>query len=80
MKDWNVCYCINHVELEELRLKFKYINEKSRLPSDFHYDCEEVCDYDDYSNDSNDCMGKHATYLGFITLWETIVCIKEPHT
>jgi hypothetical protein len=67
------------VELKELRLGFNYMREKSRLHSYFHCDYEKNCDYDDYSNDNSDCMGRHATYLGLTTLWETIVCTKEPH-
>jgi hypothetical protein len=56
------------------------MHEKFRLHSDFHYECEEVCDYDDYSNDGSDCMEKRATYPGFIALWGAVVCTKEPHT
>jgi hypothetical protein len=79
MKDRNVCCCIYHVELEELRFEFNYMHEKSKLHFDFHCDYEKTYDYDDYSNDSNGCMGKHATYRGLTTLWETIVCTMEPH-
>jgi hypothetical protein len=71
----NIC----HVKLKELRLRFNYMCEKFGLHSNFHCDCEVVCDYDDYFIDDSGHMRKHATYLGLITLWEVVVCTKVPH-
>jgi hypothetical protein len=31
MKEWNVYYCIYHVEMEELRVGFNHMRQKSEL-------------------------------------------------
>ncbi len=78
MKDYNVCCCIYHVEMAELRVGFNHMRQKSRLHLEIHCQCEAICGA---INDSPiNCVGSHASYLGLIALWEAIVCPKDPHS
>ncbi len=49
---------------------------KFGLHPNFHYDCESICGPTDQSPTSY--VGDHATYLGITTMWEVIVCLKDP--
>jgi hypothetical protein len=43
MKDQNVCCCIYHVEMEELKMGFNHMRQKCGLHSNYHCDCESIC-------------------------------------
>jgi hypothetical protein len=53
------------------------MNEKSGLHLDSHCDCEVICE--DIMALALITTCSHATFLGFTTLWETIVCPKDLH-
>jgi hypothetical protein len=75
MKECNVCCCIYHVELEELKVGCNYMHQKFELHTDSQ--CEVICASIEDSGIS--CMGSHGIYPGLITLWKTIICPKDPH-
>jgi len=77
MKDQNVCCCIYHVELEELRVGFNHMLQKLGLHLSSHCDCncEAICQSIDGLIDG--CMGSHATFPSLITMWESIICPKD---
>lgn len=77
MKDQNVCCCIYHVEMEELKVGFNHMRQKCGLHSNSHCDCESICAPTDGFPIS--CVGDHATYHGITIMWEAIVCLKNPH-
>jgi hypothetical protein len=78
MKDRNVCCCIYHVEMEELRVGFNHMRQKFGLHLEIHCQCEAICGA---INDSpTSCGGSHATYLGLTTLWEIVIYLKAPHS
>ncbi len=76
-KRWNVCCCIYHVEMEELKVGLNHTKQKSRLHLESHCDCEAICGSTHESPFT--CVGSHAICLGKIRLWETIMCYKDPH-
>jgi hypothetical protein len=68
MKKWNVCCYIYHVEMEELRVGFNHMQQKSKLHSSSHcdYDYEVVCGYVDGLTIG--CMGSQAMYYVIIMM------------
>jgi hypothetical protein len=77
MKERNVYYCIYHVEMEELKVGFNHMWQKSELQSSSHcdYDCEEICEYVDGLTIGY--MDSQATYSKVIKMWESIACPKD---
>ncbi len=71
MKDCDVCCCIYHVEMEELRVGFNHMKHKFGLHSEVHCECEKNCGPD--LDSPNSCLDSLATYPGIITLWEAFV-------
>jgi hypothetical protein len=67
MKDCNVCYCIYHVDMEELRAGFNHMWQKARLHSRFHYHREAICEPIDDSTTS--CVGSIVATLLWVK-WE----------
>lgn len=77
MKEWNVCCCICHVELEELWVALNNIRLISSIHSEIH--CESSCEdvYQPKTTKTNICTSSHATNLGLTTLWESMICPQD---
>jgi hypothetical protein len=77
MKEWNACYCIYHVELEELwvALNKMWLNFSIHFESHCECSCEDVYQYGII--ETNICIGSHATYLGLIALWEFMLSPQD---
>jgi hypothetical protein len=77
MKEWNACYWIYHVELEELRVALNnmWLNFSIHSEPQFKCSCEDV--YQSGTIETNICIGFHATYLRLTTLWEYVVCPQD---
>jgi hypothetical protein len=77
MKEWYVCCCICHVELEELRVALNNIQLSCSIHSKTHCksSCEDVCQLE--TTKTNICTSSHATYLGLTTLWEFMICPQD---
>jgi hypothetical protein len=72
MKDRNVCCCIYHVEMEELRVGFNFMRKLSDIYANntCNCDCEEVCG----GRDECGCKGHFLTFPGTTSMMESILC------
>jgi hypothetical protein len=70
MKDRNVCYCIHHVEIEELRVDFNFMRKLSSIHASdtCNCDCEEVCG----GRDGCGCKEHFLTFPGTTSMMESI--------
>jgi hypothetical protein len=69
MKEWNLCCCIYHVEIDELLGALNNMRTKSRIHfSSCDYFCEEICQ-STYEKSSK-CVGSLTTYPTLTSLWE----------
>ena len=75
LKERNVCCCIYHVEMEELRLGFNYMRTKAALHSSEFCDCqcEDVC----WTVEGNHCSGHLRTFSGVTDMVDSILCPKK---
>jgi len=74
LKEPNVCCCIYHLELEELKVGFDCMQKTFNLHAKnvFYCSCEEVCQV---INDYNQgCITSKLTFLSLTKMWECIVC------
>jgi hypothetical protein len=71
MKDCDVCCCIYHVKMGELRVGFNHMRHKSRLHLEVHCECEKNCGPN--LNSYGSCLDSHAIYPCIIALWEVFV-------
>jgi hypothetical protein len=73
MRVHNVCCCIYHVEMEELRLDFNYMQKNLGLHFLNKFDCS--CEvYETIDGFRQGCVAEHGTFLGLIMMWEAILC------
>jgi len=72
----NVCCCIYHVELKELKVGFNCMKINSGLHDGCTCSFEEVCQT--INGFKEGCVAKHATFLGLIAMWESIICPRDP--
>lgn len=70
MNDKNVCCCIYHVEMDELRVGFNFMRKHcgSYIASACTCHCEEVC------GDGCGFQGQMLTFLGTTSMQESILC------
>jgi hypothetical protein len=75
LKEKNVCCCIYHVKMEELRIGFNHLRLRSSLHSQ-SCDCSyEVCRPDE--DGECKCTAPCLTYAGTTELQEAILCPRE---
>ncbi len=71
MKERNVCWCIYHVEFDELWKGLNYMCTSFGIHSQSQcdYDCKEICRSTDGTKGYDACMGSSTTYVRLIVLW-----------
>lgn len=75
LKERNVCCCIYHVEMEELRVGFNHMRTKADLHPEkaCDCDCEDVCQ----STGENQCCARLCTFSGVTAMVDSILCPKK---
>jgi hypothetical protein len=78
MKDRNVCCCIYHVEMEELRVDFNFMRKLSGIHASntCNCDCEEVCG----GRDGCGCKGHFLTFTSTNNMIKSILCPLDEFT
>jgi hypothetical protein len=78
MKEWNVCCCLYHVEIDELQGALNNMHSKSRIHfSSCDYFCEEICQ--STYEESFECVGALTTYPTLTFLWESMVYPRDEY-
>jgi hypothetical protein len=80
MKEWNVCCCIYHVEIDELwgALNNMHTNCGNHYNSQCQCSCKEICQFVD--EESSKCVGALTTYPILTSLWESLVCPRDEYS
>lgn len=75
MKEHNVCYCIYHVEMNELQIGLNNMCTTFGIHSNYGCNWEEF--YQSNNLNSFICDGSLNTYLNLTSLWESVVYPRE---
>ncbi len=79
MKEWNVCCCSYHVEIDEMQGALNNMCTKFGI----HFNwcecfCEEICQY--ANEESFECVGALTTYPTLTSFWEPMVCMCDEYS